>query len=235
VLHVQDHLEPPAFPANDLVRLKEATFLTIETNQRRLPDEFSTLNKLKVLVLHACAGLQSLPESVRQLAGLALLDLSGCTRLQSLPESIGHLAGLVLLDLGGCRQLERLPDSIGQLSRTALLGLRGVAHNRYSDLLGETGYCSVSELVEFERRREVTERLLGDRDARRQSLDSLSVVAVLFATAAFVAFASAPGAFNDGELFAFGHPVGVKDKPPAVTSLRQITDYYELSRATTGC
>jgi Domain of unknown function len=36
------------------------------------------------------------------------------------------------------------------------------------------------------------DRLLGDRDAHRQSLDNLSIVAVLLATAAFVAFAQAP-------------------------------------------
>jgi Domain of unknown function len=148
--------------------------------------------------------LQRLPDSIGQLTGLEELDLSSCVQLQSLPDSIGQLAPELWIHLDGCNWLER----------------------HHSGLLNSHGGCTVSQLVEFDRRREVTERLLGDRDARRRSLDSLSVVAVLLATAAFVAFASAPGAFNDGELFAFGHTIGVKDKPPAVKRIGWMRAFF---------
>ena len=184
----------------------------------QLPDSIGQLAQLQVLRLWGCSSLAQLPDSIGQLAQLTGLRLQGCSSLAQLPDSIGQLTRLQNLWLSGCSSLAQLPEAISALVKLQYLDLSlceslafpaGLLKLRAPGcrvIVQGSGFMrdydhsekerSVQPLKRFQnmvRRHNAMRSLLGDRDARRASLDSISVVAGLLATAAFVAFASAPG------------------------------------------
>jgi Domain of unknown function len=205
--------EVTSIPPDVLRAARGVKRLEVHVKQPSCPaDLMSHLTQLTCMCLRGPA-IEHLPDNIGQLTGLVELDLSCCEQLKSLPNSIGQLTALTQLDLSRCKHLSSLPDSVGGLAHLRSLALPAAVMQRGLPACvlrlparcvvsqDGGGHSAVADLIMDERRRVVTQRLLGDRDARRQSLDSLSVVAVLLATAAFVAFSNAPGAFADGELF----------------------------------
>ncbi|KAG0627312.1 hypothetical protein M758_2G191200 [Ceratodon purpureus] len=74
-------------------------------------------NKLCVLDMRECYGLEELSGTIGKLSNLLELNISACFGLTKLPESIKKLVKLSKLDLSYCRRLTCLPESIGKLSK----------------------------------------------------------------------------------------------------------------------
>ncbi|KAL4450116.1 hypothetical protein ABPG77_010785 [Micractinium sp. CCAP 211/92] len=184
---------------------------------QELPASLCQLGSLINLTLSGCEQLRYLPASLGQLRCLQRLYLSGCSRLQGLPASIAELGSLLTLDLSGCTALEELPAPLGQLTGLKSLNLSGCAALAS---LPDLGACADMELsmsdrlpcgkeVDMKRirvpldhlppllQRQQPEFLLDQAEALRQSMGSLSWIAVLLATASFIGFVTVPGGFLD--------------------------------------
>ena len=183
---------------DSLGELTGLTGLNLRTCEQlqALPESFGKLKGLSELDLSCCSALQALPASLGELTGLLQLALRGCEHLQELPESLGELVSLIELDLGGCKRLRTLPASLLKLPAACSLSVAGNCGVRLEYRCRRSTTRTVGQLQDAYKRKVMVQRavatLLGDRDARRQSLDNLSIVAVLLATSAFVAFAQAP-------------------------------------------
>lgn len=156
-----------------------------------LPESVGDLTSLRQLALRGCSVLRALPERLAELKKLEQLSVADCSKLTALPERIGELQGLTSLELTKCPKIAELPASCLQLPDT--LGHVDVQNCKRLQQNYYKPQCkSVKDLHEGLRRQVTVRALLSDRAARLQSLNNMSVVAVLLATAAFVAFAQAP-------------------------------------------
>ena len=92
------------------------------------------------------------------------------------------------LDIRGCKRVNTLPTSLLDLDDKSLVLFDP------APLRGNYGHVRpfMPHLKVALRRHIAVHSLLCDRDARQQSLENLSIVAVLLATAAFLAFSQAP-------------------------------------------
>ena len=86
-----------------------------------------------------------------------------------------------------------------------------------------------AKVLRQQREQRIQQALLSDRDARRNSLQNLSVVAVLLAAAAFVAFASSPqqpavAKADTQEIALRGASVGTSSDPAAIDGTVAPTD-----------
>jgi Domain of unknown function len=164
-----------------------------------LPDSIGALTGLRVLCLERCSGLQ---QSQTALTGLKVLDLKGCKGLRTLPSGLGALPSLDILDVANCTGMPTMPACILHLPQSCRVNVNGWSLKAQYCIRGKHQHglhryhdveeVTVSDLQAAHRRAVVLQRLLGDRDARQQALENLSIVAVLLATAAFVAFAQTP-------------------------------------------
>jgi hypothetical protein len=112
--------------------------------------------------------------------------------LTSLPDTIGQLKALGGLILMSCSKLKSMPHSMLELPDDTQVVMCNCPLEATLGLSSEIHYHRMSDIKAAYRRSLIIASLLGDRDARNQSLNYLSIVAVLLATAAFVAFASHP-------------------------------------------
>ena len=164
-------------------------------NLLALPGCISRLTKLTTLDLHVSVDLAQLPHSIGVLKQVANLDISDFGTLTTLPDTITQLTQLSRLDMSRCMNLAA-PTVLSNLSLAS--GSSCKVHFHGSKFAQDYGIrCSPDgePLHSFQdqlRRVMAMQSLLSDRDARRASLDSISVVAVLLATSAFVTFAQAP-------------------------------------------
>ncbi|XP_057856507.2 disease resistance protein Roq1-like [Cryptomeria japonica] len=130
----------------NLTRLRNISLINCE-QLCILPDSFSQLIHLEVLLLVSCEILSSLPggfgnltslkrisltnnkqlrilpDSFSQLTNLEIIDLSYCTKLSSLPDGFGNLRSLRNINLEYCEQLSMLPDSFSELTHLEILDL----------------------------------------------------------------------------------------------------------------
>jgi hypothetical protein len=160
-----------------------------------LPNVILMLQQLECLVLGDCTELEALPENISMLKSLTVLDLKGCHSLKALPEGIAQLQHLERLSLEGCIGMKVLP-----------LGCLEMQTCKCTVFLKDCGFAkeygwniekaTLEEFRNLIRLSTTMQSLLGDRDARRETLNSVAVVAVLLATAAFVAFAQTPSVAN---------------------------------------
>lgn len=184
---------------------------------QELPASLGQLCSLINLTLSGCEQLRYLPASLGQLRCLQRLYLSGCSRLQALPATVGELVSLQTLDLSGCTALQDLPPPLGELAGLKSLNLSGCAS---LSSLPDLGGCADLELsmsdrlpsgqaVDMKRirvpldhlppllQRQQPEFLLDQAEALRQSMTSISWIAVLLATASFIGFVTVPGGYLD--------------------------------------
>ena len=126
---------------------------------------------------------------------------------------------LQLLDIKGCKRMRTLPTSLLNTPPTFLISFDA---KQFSGTYGSM-HENLESLKGALRRQDVVCSLLCDRDARRQSLETVSIVAVLLATAAFLAFSQAP---QLPELFAEAQVVGFDMADIPEPSIEWLRRYY---------
>lgn len=183
-----------------ITSLQRLTVLVVECpHLATLPQNIAALN-LQELQLVACGALKELPEYLPKT--LQVLSLHGCSRLTALPPSIGELAHLHFLDLSGCTALIDIPGSLAQCPK-----LDQVQFGWHPELERALGFnvlwqCSSARKQDLpERLKELGERLSrhkavlklsSDQLHMTESLERLSWLAVMLATATFVGFLQPP-------------------------------------------
>jgi hypothetical protein len=171
-----------------------------------LPLSFGKLASLQSVNLSNCERLASLPPSLGQLAALQALHLCNCTSLVALPESVGHLACISVLDLAGCDSLEYLPYSMADQESLQDLTLPTPLRTRFlpASLSPKMDEAPAVEQVDkiIERQRQLRDALANNQRNLQGTLERMSWVAILLATATFIGFLQPPGGYADG-----GHQV----------------------------
>ena len=161
-----------------------------------LPKQLSQLSRLALTALHFAdfSHLQELPSSLQCLSRLQELALVRCAALQDLPASFATaLTQLSCVHLQGCPQL-RPPDMLCDETSSRVRCKVHVHDCRFiskGDLTTDESTAPLAEAL-LKSRQHAIQSLLQDRDAQRSTMDSIAIVAVLLATAAFVAFAQSP-------------------------------------------
>jgi hypothetical protein len=133
--------------------------------------------------------------------------LTGCTSLRALPESTGDLQQLQQLHLCRCSSLTSLPYSCAKLvlhdaalgvqGSLALLCLRGSGLRPLPEGQWPVQQQIQSVLRMRHLRESVVYRLSQDQDAMLATLERMSWVVVLLATATFIAFLQPPGGYGN--------------------------------------
>lgn len=176
------------------IHLKNCSRLTA------LPDCITRLQGLTVLELAACRALKQRPEYLPE--ALQVLSLRDCSRLTALPPSIGEQAHLRSLDLLGCPLLIDISGSLTQCVslKTVTFGnnrklKQAVGQQLLVDCNGHTGdrlMPYLKKLGERLSRHRAVIKLSSDQLHMTQSLERLSWLAVMLATATFVGFLQPP-------------------------------------------
>jgi hypothetical protein len=191
----------------------------------RLPDEGYKLGKLHTLDLQDCSCLRMLPSGICRVKSLRVLLLDGCTALYKLPESFGNLTSLEVLSLQGCSNLAYLPDAFGELESLQTLRLDNCKLSqlpdscRYLQSLRQFTYSGsqldelvsgtqgmtpsqiITTMVETSQeqyRLHVVTKLARRQEPMLSTLERMSWLVVLLATATFIAYMQPPGAYDGG-------------------------------------
>jgi len=222
--HALTHL-PESFGslgALDQLNLTDCHALT------QLPESFGSLGALVQLDLWDCQALTQLPESFGSLGALRQLDLSGCQVLSELPESFGNLGALMQLYLSRCTALRRLPSTFNHL--TALDAFHYHACPAVEDLLisvsGNKASCLrlcwwrsaydapfyaflnchqllqilLKEQEALQLKQAAVNKLATQQETMLTTLERMSWLVVLLATATFIAFLQPPGGLVDEQV-----------------------------------
>ncbi|WIA39077.1 hypothetical protein OEZ86_005221 [Tetradesmus obliquus] len=162
-----------------LCSLEKLTNLSLRGCQQLalLPDEFGELQALQVLVLDnsgilelpaSFGELTELPETFGHLKALQSLEMK-CPALQELPQSMKKLAALTKLDLQGCISLAQpLPDS------------KWPPKQQIEHVLSRQDIPAVVQLA-------------TQQETMLTTLERMSWLVVLLATATFIGFMQPPG------------------------------------------
>lgn len=94
--------------SHTLVELK----LDMRCNIKRLPDEITILQHLRVLSPGECRKLKELPEGLRKLTKLLSMHVTECAELKSFLSSIYEMTDLQKLDVSGCTGLEYICENV---------------------------------------------------------------------------------------------------------------------------
>jgi hypothetical protein len=166
-----------------------------------LPQSIGQLAKLRELHLDSCESLEALPESIGELAALTQLVLCRCYRLSVLPVSVGGLRALKELKLQHCSTLEELPDSCAQLKALTWLNLVGCSS--LVQPLPDAKWSpqqKIAHVLTLQRRRPAILKLATQQETMLATLERMSWLAVLLATATFIAFMQPPGGLRDEQV-----------------------------------
>jgi hypothetical protein len=165
------------------------------------PESFGKLCSLRYLSLHAVygesGGCKRLPESFGRLAALEELDLSYCRNLGELPDSFGKLKALRVLKLRCCRKLAALPVSMRKLRALEELDLEGC--KLLAQPLPDSSLTPQQKIANVLGRQDIPAviQLATQQETMLTTLERMSWLAVLLATATFIAFMQPPGGLDD--------------------------------------
>jgi len=195
-------------------------------NLQQLPGSFSGLTKLQKLNMSGCCSINRLP-SLEKLEELEQLSLSGCSALARLPRSLGSLTALKVLKLADCTALTELPESCASLAqfrlnsttKLTIVELEGSGIVKGGSSLGADTFSpkwhastpageKVKQVLTKQRRTAAVIKLATQQEPMLTTLERMSWLVVLLATATFVAYMSPPGG-NAGN--SFGSHTGSRD------------------------
>lgn len=148
-----------------------------------------------------CKRLLHLPEDIGLLRVLTHLNLSKCTSLLDLPDEIGTLTELERLDLSYCSHLSSVPSlhwpGMGLCSLN-IDGLPGLPKDLKRDDPGRWLFAKkVCWLLGMLKRNVAVGRLATQQGSMVTSLERMSSLVVLLATATFIAYLQPPGSFEE--------------------------------------
>jgi hypothetical protein len=175
--------------------------LTCCAQLTQLPLSVGELTQLRVLDLSNCCSLAALPESVGQLLHLEQLRLDSCVSLTELPESIGKLAALNELNLSGCCMLKALPEPSQQLQALRTLHVDGCT-SLVQPLPDRTWspQRQIKHVLRLQRSQPAVIKLATQQETMLTTLERMSWLAVLLATATFIAFMQPPGGLENEQV-----------------------------------
>jgi hypothetical protein len=165
---------------------------------KKVPVKVFDLTTLEALDLSDCSNLKDINEDIRNLTRLRVLKLNACSWISALPETISELQELIVLDLSECKHLRSLPKSILQLPELCKLSARGSGFCKtynFSTTNEQDGSNFTGTLGQFKpriRKHITIFGYLNDVSAYRTVVQHMSLISVLLATAAFVAFSQPP-------------------------------------------
>ncbi|MQL69077.1 hypothetical protein Taro_001366 [Colocasia esculenta] len=121
VLDASNNMFTGAFPAASLANLTNLSSINFNMNPSfdvwRLPEEFTSLSRLQVLILSTSSLRGEIPLWIGNMTSLVDLELCGNNLVGQIPRTIGKLANLRLLELY-YNQLEgSIPEEFGNLTR----------------------------------------------------------------------------------------------------------------------
>lgn len=180
--------------------------ISVCRNLQQLPSSFSGLTSLQELNMNGCCSISRLP-SLEQLKKLKQLDLSGCSALARLPRSLGSLTALKVLKLADCTALKELPESCARQKFTAVLKtleLEGCGIVKGGSSLGAGTFSEkwhdstpagekVKQVLTKQRHAAAVMKLATQQEPMLTTLERMSWLVVLLATATFVAYMQPPG------------------------------------------
>lgn len=182
------------------------------TALEHLPPNMDKLINLKELAVTACSGLHDLPHNLTDYSRshLSRINLRGCGSLQALPPCIGHLPMLKTLDLSYCPSLAQLPETLKNcMSLTSVLfaGCDMLESMAGQDLLrkaadgGQETPAILRAIIHNLNQRRSIFKLAQEQERMLETLERMSWIAVLLATATFIGFLQPPhGALADSKL-----------------------------------
>lgn len=174
----------------------------------------SVTEKLEV---SSCAALARLPDNLP--ATLKVLDVSESSSLTALPSTLGELRQLTKIDVQGCKALVDIPGSLQDCSSLS----KGMFERNYglqravgymlleqcNDSKGDDLQHNLGKLAKRASRHKAIVKLSSDQLHMIESLERLSWLAVMLATATFVGFLQPP----------FGTILNQEDKPTINTAM----------------
>lgn len=178
------------------LRLRECKALTA------LPDNFVQLVQLRELDLGRCSSLVALPATFGALRGLQQLRIDG-SAVAELPATLGKLHALTYLDIRWCKSLARLPDSCAKLEDLIVFkfvdcpAVPEPPPYRLECCQPGTGHHQLRWVLKQQQQRVAVRHLANHQDALVSTLERMSWLVVLLATATFVAYLSPPGGIGD--------------------------------------
>lgn len=178
----------------------------------RLPDGFGMLTGLTYLYL-SNARITSLPGSLSRLPNLEDLQMFSCKQLEQLPNALGSLTKLTALDIGGCSRLARLPGSCSALTALQRLACHGClaiedpppgVFPKRIDQQCRLGYLQLLWLLGKQHKRDTITKLATQQEPMLRTLERMSWLVVLLATATFIAYLQPPGGLEGNHVLVSG-------------------------------
>jgi hypothetical protein len=169
-----------------------------------LPDDTLDFTQLKELILKDCSELCRLPASNNPEPRLVVLNLQGCSKLQNLPAVIGKASKLEQLNLSGCERLEEVPQCMHKLQPRRFY-VTGCTSLKVWDMLQQEAKWEdkqetqatklLQRLLKLQLQYSTVRKLAREQSTMLTSLERMSWVVVLLATATFIGFLQPPGGY----------------------------------------
>jgi hypothetical protein len=163
---------------------------------KSLPDKFDKLTALQSLSLRDCSRLKLLPESLGELVKLQ------ANKLRSAPKSTASSGGMWCFAQPSTSQ----PDAEIKLQHLKLGGCKALEERLEltldSDFLKLPPRQQIQQVLQKQQQQAAINQLVGQQDTMLTTLERMSWLAVLLATATFVAYMSPPGGTENGQVLA---------------------------------
>jgi len=202
---------------NSICQLSSLTDLDFSgcSELEALPAGLHKLTKLEKLSLRGCSKIERLPQGFESCKALTHLDLSKCESLKYLPHKFGDkhdgLTKLTHLDLSDCTSLTELPESLVKMKGLLSLKLKGcgVPHSRTLCVILSQIYlgrrvsfhdCTpqwqLRRVGTLQQQQAAVFKLARQQEPMLTTLERMSWLVVLLATATFIAYLQPPGGFE---------------------------------------
>lgn len=189
---------------------------------QELPMQLGSCTCLERLQLACCFSLRSLPPSIGACRKLQELSVQGCCSLQQLPNTCRNLTALQRFDFEGCPACAGLQESCtshapmqepatqdspagkpqhgcGTGSSWARWPWQSRQQAAQRSGGSGRGYQLLRSALQIEKQRAAVAKLATQQEPMLSTLERMSWLVVLLATATFVAFTMPPGGYGDNQ------------------------------------